>query len=65
MAKNTASTIIKQGTVLDAIRWLRASWDEASESTIHNCFRKCTFCNCRARLKKLKAMQNFEIYLSF
>ena len=41
--KNTASTIIKQITVLDAIRWLKAFWDEVNESAIRNCFKKCGF----------------------
>ena len=41
--KNTASTIIRQITVLAGISWLRAPWDEVNESTIRNCFKKCGF----------------------
>ena len=41
--ENTASAIIKSVTVLDAIRWLKLSWDEVNENTIRNCFQKCGF----------------------
>ena len=41
--ENTASAIIKSATVLDAIRWLKLSWDEVNENTIRNCFQKCGF----------------------
>ena len=41
--ENTASAIIKSVTVLDAIRWLRLSWDEVNENAIRNCFQKCEF----------------------
>ena len=26
---------------MDAIRWLKLSWDEVDENTIRNCFQKC------------------------
>ena len=41
--ENTASAIIKSVTVLDAIRWLKLSWDEVNENTIRNCFQKRIF----------------------
>ena len=42
--KNTASSIIKQVTVSDVVRWLKASCDEVKDkSTIRNCFKKCGF----------------------
>ena len=41
--ENTASAIIKGVTVLDAIRWLKLSWDEVNENAIRNCFQKCGF----------------------
>ena len=30
-------------SVLDGIRWLKASWDEVNENTIRNCFQKFVF----------------------
>ena len=41
--ENTVSTIIKQVTVIDAIRWVKASWDEVNKSTNCDCFKKCGF----------------------
>ena len=37
------SAIIKSVAALDAIRWLKASWDEINENTIHNCVQECGF----------------------
>ena len=40
-----ASEIIQEVHVLKAISWIKAAWEEVSDQTITNCFRKCGFCN--------------------
>ena len=37
------SELLKLITVLDAIYWIKSSWDEVESSTIVNCFEKCGF----------------------
>ena len=37
------SELLKQITVLDAIYWVKNSWDEVESSTIVKCFAKCGF----------------------
>ena len=37
-------------TVLDAMKWLKQSWDEVTEATIKNCFQHCGFANTTAPL---------------
>ena len=37
-------------TVLDAMKWLKQSWDEVTESTIKNCFQHCGFVNTNGPL---------------
>ena len=41
--ENISLTIIKQVTVLDAIRWLKTTWDKIDKSTICDCFKKCRY----------------------
>ena len=38
-----SSELLKLVTVLDAIYWLKSSWDEVESSTIERCFQKCGF----------------------
>ena len=40
-----ASEIIQEVHVLKAISWIKAAWEEVSDQTVTNCFRKCGFCN--------------------
>ena len=41
---NVKATAIIQGVdVLKAISWIKSAWDEVSEETIVNCFKKCGF----------------------
>ena len=37
------SELLKQLNVLDAVYWVKHSWDEVEESTIVKCFKKCGF----------------------
>ena len=37
----SASSIAKAVTVLDAIRWTRAAWEDVTASTIARCFKHC------------------------
>ena len=38
-----ASEIIQEVGVLRAISWIKAAWEEVSDQTVINCFRKCGF----------------------
>ena len=38
-----ASELAKRIDLLDAIFWLNIAWDNLSEETIENCFKKCGF----------------------
>lgn len=40
---STASELARSITVLNAIQWVKASWDLVKTSTIHKCFIKCGF----------------------
>ena len=40
-----AFEIIQEVHVLKAISWIKAAWEEVSDQTVTNCFRKCGFCN--------------------
>ena len=40
-----ASEIIQEVGVLRAISWIKAAWEEVSDQTVINCFRKCGFRN--------------------
>ena len=40
---NTGKNIVSRITVLDAIMWLKSSWDMVDASTISKCFRMCGF----------------------
>ena len=40
-----ASEIIQEVHVLKAVSWIKAAWEEVSDQTVTNCFRKCGFCN--------------------
>ena len=39
------SEIIQEVDALRAISWIKAAWEEISDQTITNCFRKCGFLN--------------------
>ena len=39
----TAPMIAKSVTVLDAVLWLKSSWDALVPTTIEKCFKKCGF----------------------
>ena len=39
-----ASEIIQKVDVLKTISWIKAAWEEVSDRTVTNCFRKCGFC---------------------
>ena len=40
---NSASELAKKVTLLDAIMWMKSSWDEVDPITIQKCFSKCGF----------------------
>ena len=63
--ENTASTIIKQVIVLDAIKWLKASWDEVNESAIRNCFKKCGFSQVESVTEEAQDDAEFQDLFQF
>lgn len=40
---STATEVSECVALLDAIQWLTSAWDQISEETIENCFKKCGF----------------------
>ena len=40
-----SSEIIQEVHALKAISWIKAAWEEVSDQTVTNCFRKCGFRN--------------------
>ena len=59
--ENTASTIIKQVTVVDAIRWHRASWDEVKLTKVQFVtFKKCGFSQLKSVTDKAQDDAEFQ-----
>jgi len=52
---NTASELVKKVTILDAISWMKASWEDLSTDTIKKCFTHCGFNYTRYAYHLLRA----------
>ena len=59
--ENIASTMIKQVTISDDIRWLKASWDGVNESAIRNCFKKCGFLQVECVTEEAQVQDLFQL----
>ena len=63
--QNSASTIINQTTVLDAIKWLKVFWDQVNESTIRNCFKKYSFSLVEGMAEEAQDDAEFQYLFQF
>ena len=63
--QNSASTIINQTTILDAIKWLKVFWDQVNESTIRNCFKKYSFSLVEGMAEEAQDDAEFQYLFQF
>ena len=54
------SELLKQVNVLDAIYWVKNSWDEVEQSTIVKCFKKCGFGSDNTSSESDESAQDFN-----